>query len=356
MARSFTWMIYGATGYTGTLIAEAAVSRGHQPVLAGRSRDKVAALAKRLGLKYVVFDLSDINTIAGAIADMDIVLNAAGPFIHTGDPMIRACLATKTHYLDIAGEVPALENLFSYHDTALKNGMALIGGVGFDVVPTDCLALYVAQQVKTAHWLEIAFKGLDSTSSGTTKSVIEGAPGGGFIRRDGALQPYPPGKGGKHIRFSNGEFYAMPIPRGDLATAYRTTGCPNITAYKAIPRSLALAVRLTFPLVQRAMQSPFLIRLTTRLAERFISGPDAATRETERAYIRARAANKEGTVSVEAWLEVVEPYRFTAESSVRAVEQTAEFHPVGAITSALAFGADFVLDVPGTVRMDKLSG
>ena len=103
------WMIYGATGYTGQLVVEEAVRRGHRPIIAGRNPDKLDVIADKYDLDYVAFRLDDENTIAEAIADADIVYHAAGPFIHTAEPMIRACLATKTDYLDITGEIDVFE-------------------------------------------------------------------------------------------------------------------------------------------------------------------------------------------------------------------------------------------------------
>ena len=73
------WMIYGATGYTGALLPEEAAARGHQPVLAGRSAEKVAALADRLGLPHAVFDLADEARIARQLKDIALVFHAAGP-------------------------------------------------------------------------------------------------------------------------------------------------------------------------------------------------------------------------------------------------------------------------------------
>lgn len=348
------WMLYGATGYTGELIAEEAVKRGLSPILAGRSAEKLAPLAERLDLAYKVFALEDVNAIANAIADMDVILHAAGPFVHTSDPMIRACLATKTHYLDITGEINVFENTFSYHDTALKNNTALISGVGFDVVPTDCLALHVAQKVNAAHTLEIAFMGLSNVSAGTTKSAIENAPSGGLIRQNGTLQPYPLGKGAKRIRFSHGVYHAMPIPWGDLSTAYRTTGIPNITAYMAVSPLSSTLLRVTAPVAQFMMRSGTLRQAAAGIAERIAPGPDETTRETARTYIYARAADKSGVIVAEAWLETCEPYQFTAHSAVEAVMRVDELGSAGAITPALAFGADFVLAIPETKRLDKL--
>lgn len=348
------WMLYGATGYTGELIAKQAVKRGQQPILAGRSAEKLAPLAERLQLPYKVFALDDVNAIANAIADMDVVLHAAGPFVHTSDPMIRACLATNTHYLDITGEINVFENTFSYHDTALKNNTALISGVGFDVVPTDCLALHVAQQVNAAHTLEIAFMGLNSVSAGTAKSAIENATSGGLIRQNGTLQPYPLGKGAKRIRFSQGVYNAIPIPWGDLSTAYRTTGIPNIITYKAISSLSSTLLRVTAPIGQFMMRSGVLRQAAAGIAERLTPGPDETIRQTDRSYIYARAADKSGVIVAEAWLETCEPYQFTAYSVVEAVLRVDELGSAGALSPALAFGADFVLAIPETKRIDKL--
>ncbi len=348
------WMLYGATGYTGTLIAEYAVKRGQQPILAGRNAEKLAPLAERLGLSYKIFALDDVNAIANAIADMDVVLHAAGPFVRTSDLMIRACLATKTHYLDITGEIGVFENTFGYHDTALKNNTALIGGVGFDVVPTDCLALYVAQQVNAAHTLDIAFMGLHSVSVGTTKSAIENASTGGMMRQNGALHPYPLGKGARRIRFSHGVYNAMPIPWGDLSTAYRTTGIPNIMTYKAMSPLFSTITRVTAPIGQFLLQSGALRQIATNLVERMTPGPDETIREHDRSYVYARAADKSGVIVAEAWLETCEPYQFTAYSAVEAVMRVDELGAAGALTPALAFGADFVLAMPGTKRLNKL--
>ncbi|MEO1644032.1 MAG: NAD(P)H-binding protein, partial [Chloroflexota bacterium] len=108
------WMIYGATGYTGQLVVAEAVARGHRPLLAGRNPEKLATLADTYDLDFVAFQLNDPTVIAEAIADMDVVYHAAGPFVYTSEPMIRACLATHTHYLDITGEIDVFEQTFRY--------------------------------------------------------------------------------------------------------------------------------------------------------------------------------------------------------------------------------------------------
>ena len=132
-----TWMIYGATGTTGTLIAETALRRGHQPVLAGRSAASLAALGKRLGLPWKAVGLDEPDQLQWAVSEVDAMLNAAGPFIATAPPLVAACLAAGTHYLDIAGEIPVLQHLFARDQAARERNIALIGGVGFGVVASN---------------------------------------------------------------------------------------------------------------------------------------------------------------------------------------------------------------------------
>lgn len=348
------WMIYGANGYTGQLVAAEAVKHGHTPILAGRNREALAPIAKRLGLKYMVFDLSDVKTVASAIGDLDVVYHAAGPFVKTSEVMVKACLATGTHYLDITGEYPVMEAVYSLHETALANKIALIPGIGFDIVPSDCLAAYVAQKISAPHTIEVAVHALTNISLGTFKSLLELAPDGGRVRRNGELVSLPIGAGGRRVRFPYGEAYALPIPLADISAAYRSTRAPNITAYMRVPPGLGTALRIASPLTQAALRSSSMKNATSGFLERYFPGPTTEERSTMRSFLWARAINREGTAAAEAWLDTIEAYQYTAEIGVRAVEKVVEWHPVGALTPAQAFGPDFALEVEGTTRLDRL--
>src|SRR4051812_44877041 len=126
------WMIYGANGYTGELIARAAAEL--RPVLAGRNSEAITALARELHCDGRVFDLDNPQ-----FHGISLVLHCAGPFIHTSAPMVRACLDYGAHYLDITGEIAVFESIMARSDDARHRGITLLPGVGFDVVPTDCL-------------------------------------------------------------------------------------------------------------------------------------------------------------------------------------------------------------------------
>lgn len=347
------WMIYGATGYTGPLVAQVAIKHGHQPLLAGRNAAKLQPLADELGLEYVAFSLDDPVAIGKAIADMDVVYHAAGPFIHTAKPMIRACLATGTHYMDLTGEVPVFQQTFQYDEVARKNGVALISGMGFDVVATGCMAQYVAEHVPGATELEIGVVGFSGSSAGTTKSALEALPNGIYIRRNGNLVDVPVGAITRRIPTPKGDYHALAVPWGDVETAYQSLGIPNITTYLAMPRLTITLARLGSPLLKALLRVDAIRNLTLNLIDNVVEGPSETVRQTATSYIWARASNPAGD-NKEAWLQTLEPYRFTAEAGVRAVEKLIELQPIGALAPAQAFGTDFVLSLPETTRLDSL--
>src|SRR5215468_2000691 len=140
VAERTAWMIYGANGFTGRLVAVEARRQGLQPILAGRRSGPIESLVDDLGLLARVFDLDDARAAAAALADIAVVSHCAGPFSATSAQMIGACLTSRTHYLDITGELPVFLAAQRQHADARAAGIVICPGVGFDVMPTDCLA------------------------------------------------------------------------------------------------------------------------------------------------------------------------------------------------------------------------
>jgi len=333
------WMIYGANGYTGELIAREAVRRGEHPVLAGRSAQKVESLAKELGCEARVFDLAKPD-----LRDVALVLHCAGPFMHTSAPMVQACLDARAHYLDITGEIAVFEFIFAWDADAKKRGIALIPGVGFDVVPTDCLAAMLHAKMPDANELWLAFSSKSGLSRGTLKTMIEGAPRGSAIRRDGKITRVPHLWDVREIPFPSGPRTAATIPWGDIATAYRSTGIPNIRTYSAqSPRSIRRMRRL-LPFVPLLKLKP-LRRIALGYANRR-EGPSAETRAKSRVELWGRVTN--GRDELTMTMTVMEGYAFTVLSSLEAVREVLRSPKTGALTPSLAFGAGFVRRIPGT--------
>jgi short subunit dehydrogenase-like uncharacterized protein len=353
-------MIYGANGYTGELVVAEALKRGHRPLLAGRSAQKLGRLAERFDLPFVAVDLGDHAALVNALGAVDLVFHAAGPFVDTSAAMVRACLEARVHYVDITGEIPVFEHTLAQHAVAVDRGVVLMSGVGFDVVPTDCLAAHVARRLPGASELEIAIAAIGQPSPGTTKSSFDGMVRGGLVRRAGALVQHPLGKGARRVRFSDRERSVMPIPWGDLVTAHRTTGIPNITTYMALPQKMTSIMTSTWrlqdlasPITRVVLGAKPVKRLVMRAIERGVQGPSPEARERGRSFVWARASNPEGQAA-EAWLETLEGYDFTAVAGMRIVELILAQKSAGALTPAVAFGPDFVLEIPSTRRFDAL--
>lgn len=353
------WLLYGA-GETGTRIAEEAVRRGHSPLLAGRSAERLKPVAERLGLEWVTVDLLDPAALSKVMDRVDLVVHAAGPFMATSGPMVQACIAHNKHYLDISNEIPVFQSVRTHDSEARQRGVALIPGVGFGVVASDGLAQHVAAEVPDAKELEIAiYSYTQGSSAGADKTRLEVLARGGWVRRQGQLVKVAMGSGAKRLQFPSGERTILPIPAGDLEAAFYNTGIPNITTYGvfSIPPLLA---RLTLPLLQQFVANPTIRRL---LEGRVSAKPNsngktpltADSSQTARSYVWARADNQRGKV-VEAWQESGEGYAFTAAAVVRAVEEVFERRPIGALTPSQAFGADFALSIDGVKRYDAAKG
>ncbi len=333
-----TWMVYGANGYTGRLIAELAVARGERPVLAGRSREKVEPIAAALGLEHRAFDL------AGASAnldDIDTVVHCAGPFAHTSGAMVDACLKSRTHYLDITGEIDVFESVSQRHIDARKAGIVLLPGAGFDVVPTDCVAAMLKDALPTATHLDLAFVVGGGASAGTTKTSVEGAASGGRIRVNGELKGVPIGHRRRTAGFRSGPRDVGSIPWGDVSTAYRSTGIPNITTFTTIPGALGQLQRVFAPV----LRAPLVQNVARTLAGK-VKGPDERKRANTRAEVYGEAWDAK--TRVECAITTPNAYSLTADSVLRAIGKIADVAP-GSHTPSSAFGAAFVRELDGVV-------
>ena len=235
-------LIYGSTGYTGRLIVAEALARGLRPTLAGRSADAVRAQAQSLGLEWRAARIDDPAGLGAALSGAAVVLHCAGPFAHTWRAMSDACLRSGAHYLDITGEIAVFEGLASRDAEARAAGIMLLPGVGFDVVPSDCLAAHLARRLPSAVRLTLAFRSLGGTSRGTRMTMIEKLGSPGAIRRNGKIVPVPQAWRTRRIDFGDGKLRdATTIPWGDVSTAFHSTGIPNIEVYVSMRPALRRA-------------------------------------------------------------------------------------------------------------------
>jgi short subunit dehydrogenase-like uncharacterized protein len=346
------WLIYGATGYTGQLIAREAARQRMTPIVAGRNPVTIEALGKSLGLAARVLVLDDPVAIAAGLDGVTLVLNCAGPFSHTAEQMMQACLARRIHYLDITGEIEVFERAQALDAQALAAGVVVCPGVGFDVIPTDCVAAMLKAALPDANELALGFDGSQQLSPGTAKTAVEHLAEGGKIRRDGKLVAVPFGYGVRRIDFGRGETDAMAIPWGDVATAYYTTGIPNVTVYARASRE-----QLRYAGLFNAFRFVFGWRwvrdLIARRIEARFSGPDEAERALGATWVWGEATDASGATKT-IRLKTLEPYALTVVGALGVVRRVLEHPaPAGTTTPARLMGNRYVLDLPGT---EVLSG
>lgn len=317
-------LIYGATGYSGELLAERAAACGLAFTVAGRSAEKVTALARRLGVPGITIGVDEADRLRVTLKDFDCVLNVAGPFSRTARTMMEASLATQTHYLDVTGELPVFSLAESLDKEARAAGVMLMPGVGWDVVPSDCLAMHVAQRVKELNLLSIALAHIHIVpSQGSAKTGVELAELGILVRQDDVLRPAE-GKTPRLFDFVQFKALCPPVTMGDLVTARRSTGARNIEMYMSV-------------------------QLPPEGINPDAPGPTERQRQLGRAFIAVSAQAKDG--GIERSVMVTESgYAFTALAGIEVARRvlSGDAKP-GFQSPASAYGVELATDIGATI-------
>jgi short subunit dehydrogenase-like uncharacterized protein len=341
------WMIYGANGFTGRLIAEEAKRQDLAPILAGRSSGPVQAVARELALPSRVFDLADGAASRAALADVAVVANCAGPFSATSERMIDACLATRTHYADITGEIAVFVDAQLRHDVARAAGTVICPGVGFDVIPTDCVAACLKEALPDATELALGFAGAGAISPGTARTSIEGLKLGGRVRAAGHIVQVPLAYRARMIDFGTGDRLAVTFPWGDVATAYFSTGIPNIEVYIASSPAALLRLRRLNRIRKLLAVAP-IEAVAKRIAGRVNTGPSPERFASDTTYVWGEARNSGGSIRT-ARLTTSNGYRLTVDGVLLAVQTLLESAPGGGYyTPSQLMGPRCVEQLPGS--------
>lgn len=320
-------LIYGATGYTGRMVALQAKAAGLDVVIAARDAGKLAALARDLDLPSSAFPL-DAASLATSLAGFHTVLNCAGPFARTAEPLMRACIEAGAHYLDITAEINVYRLAERLGPDAARSGVMLLPGVGWDVVPTDCLALQLSRRVAQPVSLRIALQVAGSMSRGSAVSAGEIVGAGLMARVNGALVPTPEAEPAL-FDFGNGdgEVVCAPLSFGDLVTAWHSTGIPDIAMFVNVTGT-------AFP--------------SGELSE-LPDGPSQEERDAQRARAVIEVTGAAGEVA-RAVIETVNGYSYTPLAAVEAARRVlGGAHLAGFETPARVFGDDFAQGIAGTM-------
>jgi short subunit dehydrogenase-like uncharacterized protein len=352
-----TVAVYGATGYTGRLVAEELQRRGADFVLAGRSAERLDALAAELGsgARTAAVPVDDPVGLRELLEPCTAVISCAGPFVRCGEPVLAAAIDTGTHYLDTTGEQPYIQMVFDrYGESADRAGVALVPAMGFDYVPGDMIAALTAAGMGPLRELVVAYavRGFGA-SRGTMRSALEIIGGGDVEYRDGAWRPgshrvdrgtweFPPPVGAKRmVRYPSGE--QITVPRH---VETRTVSA-LLSADTAMQSSrLAPAAPVAVPLTRLAMSTP-LRRLADAAISRLPEGPGEEARRASRFMIVCEAridggTRRRGTVTGS------DVYGLTAATIVRGalLASAPDYEGCGALAPSQAFDpAEFMFEL-----------
>lgn len=352
--RENTLIVYGSYGYTGKLIIDELKQKTFDVILSGRSREALQKQSEETGFPYEVVDISDTSALKNLLQKATLVLHCGGPFRFTAKQMADACIETKTHYTDITGEWQVFELLAGYDEAAKQAGIQIMPGTGFDVVPSDCLAVHLKNRLPSATHLQLAFAMVPGgMSRGTKKSMTESLGFGGIMRKDNELVPFTLGKDVLELDFGKFTTKTTRIQWGDISTAWRSTGIPNIEVFagadeKAIS-NLKLSNYLGWLLRKRWLKDFILGQI-----DKGKSGPSQHDLHKGKCYLRGTVWDAEGNIRTSLF-NGPNAYLLTAKTAVLIAEKvmTGKFD-AGYKTPAMQYGADLILEIHDTVRMDLI--
>lgn len=350
--RNSTIILYGSYGYTGKLIAKECKSKNLNVILAGRNREALQKQSEETGYPFEVLEVQDSAALKNLLLKGSVVIHSAGPFRHTAKLMADACLETKTHYTDITGEYQVFELLAGYDQKGKKAGITIMPGTGFDVVPSDCLALHLKNRLPSATHLQLAFtmsKG--GLSRGTKKSMTEGLGDGGKIRANGTLVQIELGDKSMEVDFGSFKTPTLCIPWGDISTAWRSTGIPNIEVYTGATASMIKNAKRT-RYINWFLRMQWVKKIMLKKIDKQKPGPSDEKRESGRSFLWGKVWGAEGK-ALESRLETVSGYTLTAKTAVLIAEKILSGNfKAGYQTPAMAYGADLIMEVATTTRKD----
>ncbi|ORM63613.1 hypothetical protein PRCB_18940 [Pantoea rodasii] len=290
-------MIYGATGYTGRMIVQHAVDAGVPLIIAGRNEEKLTAMANALNLPFRTFALDDPHTIDKALTDVAVLLNCAGPFMHTADALIKAAIRNQLHYLDVAAEHDSYRLAEIYEKEATAAGVMLLPGCGGTVAMLGCLALRACDRVKDPRSISLALNVAGSMSRGSAVSATQNLSLECLIRLNGQLVKQEPNEL-RTFNFGEGLRDCFPVTLPDLITIWRATGIPDIATFVHVSG-------VGFP--QGDLSA-------------LPDGPSTEERERHRYQAAVELVSREGK-TVRMLLDTVNGYSFTALAAAEAARR-----------------------------------
>jgi len=348
-------VLFGATGYTGRLTAEAMVERGLRPVLAARSRDRLDAMCSELGgLEAAVADVSDPPSVRALVEKGDVLVTTVGPFVRWGSVAAAAASDAGAHYIDSTGEPPFIREVFErYGSAAEQAGSAMLTAFGYDWVPGNLAgAIALERAGGEATRVDVGYfmtgKGDTGSMSGGTKASLVGVmmePSYAYC--DGRINTERGARSLRSFRVGGREMQAISVGASEHFTLPRLApGLREVNAYLGWFGPASRAMQLMSGGMSIGAKLPGVESLWKAAGERLVKGstggPDAAKRSQSGSHIVAIAYDSAGREVSEVHVAGVDGYTFTGRVLAWGAERAAAggLQGTGALGPAEAFGLD----------------
>ncbi|MFM9944931.1 MAG: saccharopine dehydrogenase family protein [Bacteroidia bacterium] len=345
--KKYQIIVYGSYGYTGELIVEESLSKNLSILLSGRNEEKLKSQSEKTGYPYKAVDINNHAALIELLKEGEVLIHAAGPFINTARQMVEACIEAKTHYLDINGDITVFELIKTFDYKARYARIMLMPGVGFDVVPTDCMAVKLKNKMPDAISLKIAFATIGGGVSHGTATTVAGRLGEKSLRRiDGKLVPIAFGKNGMWLDFGQKRLFFMSIPWGDVSTAFVSTGIPNIESFISVPHKVFKFLKFQ-GLINWLLRTKAVRKFIQKKIDSKPAGPNFEERKNAYTLVWAEVKNQKGeTLSTK--LQTPEGYGLTATASLLITEKILSGNfKFGFQTPAMVYGEILIFEIEG---------
>ncbi|MDX2196812.1 MAG: saccharopine dehydrogenase NADP-binding domain-containing protein [Cytophagales bacterium] len=335
-------LVYGANGFTAQLVIAELVNKGLRPTLAGRSK-KIIKIAQNYGLNYKIFEIWNKQNTIQNIDGHKLLINLAGPYHDTFAPILEACLATHTHYIDAEGDVHMLQEMYRYHEKTVKAEIMLLPGVGFAIAPTDILGYMLTHKIEHGVQLKYAIHAGIKASKGTIKSFLHSLQTPGLTRADKNMITSLPAAKKMDMQVLDKKFKTYLHPwRGDSFASWLSCGVPDIETYSTFPAWVVLLLK-NYPLSVAIGKWKIAKKIITAQGMQNISEADTTTQ----CYLSATLTSKSGENYT---LKMIgpEPYLFTSKLISNAAQKVLDGkYKIGYQTPATAYGATLIDNIEG---------
>lgn len=318
-------ILYGATGYTGRLTARRALEVGLSVTLAGRSAERLAALALELGVPYRCFGLDDPSTIEAGLASAKVLLNCAGPYRRTAAPLMESALRTGCHYLDVSAEIDSYRRARDLNARAAAANVMLLPGSGGSVAMLGSLAAHAVARTAGPRSIAVALRVSGPMSRGSVLSAAESVTSEVLALRDGRLVPLE-STPTRRFDFGHGAVDCFAVTLPDIMTIGQSTGLGEVTTFVHVAGG-------EFPQGN---------------TEALAKGPTDEERMAHRYQAVAEVIGADGRIA-RSRLDTVNGYSFTPLAAAEAARRVlgGEMRP-GFQTPAELFGAGFAETIADT--------